>query len=49
MTTSTDVEVDVNNTASSEAMVRREAEVVQIFVMQQPAGENKEGGSRMDT
>ena len=48
MTTSMDAEVDVNDTASSDAAARREAEVVQIFAMQQPAGENEEGGSRID-
>jgi len=48
MTTSPDVEVNVNNTASSKAAARREAEVVQIFVTRQPAGKNEEGGSRMD-
>ena len=44
MTTSMDVEVNVNDTASSEAAARQEAEVVRIFAMQQPAGENEEGG-----
>jgi hypothetical protein len=41
MMTSKDVEVNNDNTASSEAVARREAEVVQIFVKQQPAGKNK--------
>jgi hypothetical protein len=49
MSTLTDVEVDNNNTASSKVAARREAEVVRIFVTQQPAVENEEGGSRMDT
>jgi hypothetical protein len=49
MTTSTDVEVDNDSTASSEVAARREAEVVRIFATRQPAGEIEEGGSRMDT
>jgi len=48
MTTSTDIEDDDNDTASSKATARRKAEVVRIFAMRQPAGENEEGGSRMD-
>ena len=48
MTTSTDVKVDDDDTASSKAAARREAEVVRIFATRQPAGENEEGGSRMD-
>ena len=41
MTTSTDVEVNDGNTASSEAAARREAEVVRIFATRQLAGENE--------
>ena len=44
MTILTEVEVDDNDTASSEAAARQEAEAVRIFVMQQPASENDEGG-----
>ena len=48
MTTLTNVEVDDDDTASSEATARREAEAVRIFATRQPAVENKEGGSKMD-
>ena len=48
MTNLTKIEVDNNDTASSKAAVRQEAEVVRIFATRQPAGKNKEGGSRMD-
>ena len=44
MTTLTDVDVDDNDTASSKAEACLEAEVVRIFVTQQPAGKNEEGG-----
>ena len=43
-----DVEVDNDDTASSEAAAHREAEAVRIFSTQQPAGKNEEGGSGMD-
>ncbi len=48
MTTLMDVNVDDNDTASSKAEACQEAVLEQIFVMQQPAGKNEEGGSRMD-